>query len=92
MSVSSRFDCVETVLFATGRKIVGRMNRSVSDGWSTRCEWSLLIYILPGWWLVGVLIAGFVLSPRYACSKAVANAIGELLNEPEIRNFLEAPQ
>jgi len=36
--------------------------------------------------------AGFVLSPRYACSEAVSDAISELLNDPEIRNFLEVPQ
>ena len=33
--------------------------------------------------------AGFVLSPRYACSKAVSDVISELLNDPETRNFLE---
>jgi hypothetical protein len=36
--------------------------------------------------------AGFILSPRYACSKAISDAISELLNDTEIRKFLEDPQ
>jgi hypothetical protein len=36
--------------------------------------------------------AGFVLSPRYACSKAISDAISELLNDPETHKLLEAPQ
>jgi hypothetical protein len=36
--------------------------------------------------------AGFVLAPRLACSGTIPEAISGLLNDTEIRNFLEAPQ